>query len=446
MTTPLTPDRLDRPFHDPLFDRLFPTLPAGVHWGLERVEKALADLGDPHLGIPTIHIGGTNGKGSVASTCANVLARAGHRTGLYTSPHLCSIRERFQVGGVPLAEDRLIALADEVRDTVVGHGLTFFEASTVLALHAFASESVEVQVIEVGLGGRLDATNVVEPSVCVLTNVALDHADFLGDSLAGIAREKAGILKSGVPAVTAEQGRDALEVFRQRAREVGARLTEVDPALLEGLEVREDHTAFRIETRVWGRLEVQTPLVGGHQAGNAALAVLALERLPEHLTPTREQLLDGLATVSWPGRDQIEHLEDGAWLLDVAHNVAGVESLVAVLDRLDLPAPHVALVGVLGDKSWGDMLPPLLDRVDAAVLTQPPSAPEGRRWDPDVAGARAAKLRPEASIEVVEDFAAALARARELAGEGTVVVTGSCHTVGDALTAIGRVPFTEASA
>lgn len=446
MTTPLTPDRLDRPFHDPLFDQLFPTLPSGVHWGLQRVEAALEALGNPHRGIPTIHVGGTNGKGSVASTCANVLTRAGHRTGLYTSPHLCSITERFQVGGVPLSADRLIQLADEIRGPVIKHGLTFFEASTVLALHAFAAEKVAIQVIEVGLGGRLDATNVVEPSVTVLTNVALDHADFLGDSLAGIAVEKAGILKSGVPAVTAESGRDALEVFRTRAREVGARLTEVDPAWLGALEVREDHTAFTMDTRVWGMLKIEMALVGGHQASNAALAVLALERLPEALMPSREQLLHGLATVSWPGRDQIEHMDDGVWLLDVAHNVAGVESLVAVLDRLDLPAPHVAVVGVLGDKSWGDMLPPLLDRVDAAVLTQPPSAPEGRRWDPDEAGARARRLRPQASLEVIEDFPAALKRARALAGRGTVVVTGSCHTVGDALTAIGRVPFAGPSA
>ena len=441
-TAGLAPDRLDRPFNDPLFERLFPPLPAGVHWGLERVESALADLGDPHLGIPAIHIGGTNGKGSVASTLASVLGAAGRRVGLYTSPHLCSVRERFQVGGRPIDEDRLIELAGEIRTAVVTHGLTFFEASTVLAFHAFRAEGAEVQVIEVGLGGRLDATNVVHPLVSVLTNVAMDHSDFLGDTLTAIAGEKAGILKPGVPAVTAERGAEAFAVFETRAAEVGAPLYRIPPVGHDDLVIDESHTGFRVSTRHWGVLDVVTPLVGHHQASNAALAIAALARLPDELRPDREALLAGLASVRWPGRDQIEHLDDGVWLLDVAHNTAGVESLCAVIDGVDeLPEPRVALVGVLGDKEWDEMLPPLLSRVRAAVLTQPPSAPELRRWDPEEAGRVARTICPGTPVEVIADFEAALATARELAGQGTVVVTGSCHTVGDALTALGRVPF-----
>ncbi|NNK64579.1 MAG: bifunctional folylpolyglutamate synthase/dihydrofolate synthase, partial [Gemmatimonadetes bacterium] len=217
---------MDRPFDDPLFERLFPPLPAGVHWGLQRVEAALEVLGRPERRAPALHIGGTNGKGSVASICASVLRHAGWRVGLYTSPHLCSVRERFQIDGVPIAEDRLIAYADEIRPVVEAHGLTFFEAATVLAFHVFAREGVDVQVVEVGLGGRLDATNVLVPAACALTNVALDHAEYLGDTLEEIAAEKAGILKPGVPAVTAEVRSGPLEVFRSRAVEVGAPLTE----------------------------------------------------------------------------------------------------------------------------------------------------------------------------------------------------------------------------
>ncbi|MEK9500585.1 bifunctional folylpolyglutamate synthase/dihydrofolate synthase [Gaopeijia maritima] len=441
------PDRLDRPFNDPLFERLFPPLPAGVHWGLERVASALADLGHPERRAPALHVGGTNGKGSVASTCAAVLETAGRRTGLYTSPHLCSVRERFQVAGRPLSEARLVELADEIRPTVVAHGLTFFEAATVLAFHAFAAEGVEVQVIEVGLGGRLDATNVLVPAACALTNVALDHADFLGNTLEAIAREKAGIIKAGVPVVTAETAPELLAIFREVAEARGAPLTALDPAAeLTEVEVERDHTAFTLDTSAWGALRLTTPLVGRHQAANAALAVQLLERLPEALRPSAEQVKSGVASVRWPGRDQIEVIDGTTWLLDVAHNVAGIQSLVTVLDRLRLPEPRVAVVGVLGDKEWRRMLPPLLRRVERAVLTQPPSAPDTRRWDPDEAMAALAGVADAGAPTSVEaDFERALDRAREAAGRGTVVVTGSCHTVGDALRALGRVPFGMAS-
>jgi dihydrofolate synthase/folylpolyglutamate synthase len=435
------PDRLDRPFADPLFERLFPPLPAGVHWGLERVEGALDALGRPERRAPALHVGGTNGKGSVASTCASVLRRAGWRVGLYTSPHLCSVRERFQIDGVPIAEERLIACADAIRPVVVAHGLTFFEAATVLAFQVFAEAGVEVQVIEVGLGGRLDATNVLVPAACALTNVALDHAEYLGDTLEEIAAEKAGILKPGVPAVTAEVRPGPLGVFRRRAGEVGAPLGELDPrTALTDLDVARDHTEFSIDTEAWGTLRVRTPLVGRHQAANAGLAVRLLELLPATLRPSADAVREGVASVRWPGRDQLEEIGETTWLFDVAHNIAGIQSLVSVVDRLELARPRVALVGVLGDKEWRRMLPPLLERVDRAVLTQPPSAPDTRRWDPEAAAAAVAGLA-SAGVEVVGDFDAALERVRSLAAGGTALVTGSCHTVGDALRALDRVPF-----
>ncbi|HSG50296.1 MAG TPA: folylpolyglutamate synthase/dihydrofolate synthase family protein [Longimicrobiales bacterium] len=442
------PERLDRPFLDPLFDRLFPPLPAGVHWGLERVQGALAELGDPQDAAPALHVGGTNGKGSVAATLASVLSAAGHRVGLYTSPHLCSLTERFQLNGHPVAEELLIQAADEIRGVVVRHGLTFFEASTVLAFHLFAREAVDRQVVEVGLGGRLDATNVLVPQVSVLTNVAMDHADFLGDTLSAIAREKAGILKAGVPAVTAETGPEALSVFREVADTVGAPLHLVDaPREVRQLEVAEDHTSFTLETEVWGSMRLWTPLVGEHQASNTALAVRALELLPSGARPLREAILAGVATVRWPGRDQIQNRGGVRWLFDVAHNTAGVHSLTGVVDRLDLPRPRVALIGVLGDKEWDQMLPPLLDRVDGAILTQPPSAPQARRWDPRAAaervrGALEDGTRKEGGFLVVRpDFEAALEEAARRAPGGTVVVTGSCHTVGDALRLLHLDPF-----
>jgi len=433
-----TPDRLDRPFSDPLVGRLFPPLATGVHWGLERTVRALESLGDPHRAYPTIHIGGTNGKGSVASTLAAVLSASGLKAACYTSPHLCSFRERILVGGLPLTEDEILARAEEVTDAVVRFGLTFFEAVTVLGFHAFERASADVGVIEVGLGGRLDATNVLRPEVAAVTNIAMDHADYLGDSLEKIAWEKAGIVKPGVPLLTAEVEPALLGVLRDVTREVGAPLVAVASDAVEDLEVAADHTRFALETHTWGRLEIETPLVGRHQATNAALAIGVLEYLPDDLRPDADAIKEGVRAVEYHGRDEIEVIDGLTWLFDVAHNTAGIRSLVDTIDRLELPRPLVVLVGVLGDKDWRRMLPPLFARTDAAVLTQPPSAPSERRWRPEEA---AGAVRRMTRVTVQNDFERALEQARREAGQGTVVVTGSVHTVGSALRLLGREPL-----
>jgi dihydrofolate synthase/folylpolyglutamate synthase len=434
----LAPDRLDRPFADPLVGRLFPPLATGVHWGLERTERALEALGDPHRAYPTVHVGGTNGKGSVTSMTAAVLHRSGRRTGCYTSPHLVSFRERILVDGGPLSEEQLVAYADEVREPVVRYGLTFFEAVTVLAMHAFAREGVEAGVMEVGLGGRLDATNVLRPEVSAVTNVALDHADFLGETLAEIAREKAGIMKPGVPFVTAERDPSILEIFSALAREVGAPLTRTRPENSSVARVSAAGTEVEVDTHAWGVLDIRTPLVGRHQAENAALAVEILEQLGPELRPTARHIVDGMRSVEYHGRDEIRIVDGRTWLFDVAHNTAGILSLVDTIDRLELPGPLVALVGVLGDKDWRSMLPPLLSRMDAAILTQPPSAPPERRWNPEEAADQVASLT---RLRVVEDFVPAIEGAAERAGSGTIVVTGSVHTVGSAMRLLGIDPL-----
>jgi len=438
VSAPRGAERLARPFSDPLVPRLFPPLATGVHWGLERTLRALDALGDPHRTYATLHVGGTNGKGSVASTLSAILKAEGVRVGCYTSPHLCAFRERIQVDGVPVSDETLLERAQEVRDVIVRFGLTFFEAATVLGFHAFARAGVDVAVIEVGLGGRLDSTNVVKPEVSAVTNVALDHADYLGHTLAEIAREKAGIIKEGVPFVTAETAPELLDLFRDIAEDRGAPVVVLNPErAVADLEVAEDHTAFSLRTRTWGTLELRTPLVGRHQATNAAVAVEVLEHAPPTLRPGADAIRRGVGAVRHLGRDQVEIIDGYTWLFDVAHNTAGIESLVDTLDRLQLPRPFVALVGVLGDKDWLAMLPPLFSRSDAAVLTQPPSAPPERRWDP---AAAAAAVSPSCPLHIEEDFVRALGLARELAGVGTVVVTGSCHTVGNALTALDREP------
>ena len=421
-------------FADPLAGRLFPVLATGVQWGLERTERALAALGDPHRAYATLHVGGTNGKGSVTSTLGAVMQKAGKRTGAYTSPHLCSIRERMLVDGVPIDEGRLIAYADEASGPISDNGLSFFEAVTVLAMLAFARENIEIAVMEVGLGGRLDSTNVIRPEVTAITNVAMDHADYLGDTLEAIASEKAGILKAGVPFVTAEARPSIRKVLHDRAISVGAPYTHVDEESIRNVTVTRDGTRLAVSTACWGDLSLSTPLVGHHQAINAALSVGVLARMGESWRPSRTDLIDGIASVVHPGRDEIRVIDGCTFLFDVAHNTAGVMSLVDTIDRLELPRPLVALVGVLGDKDWRSMLPPLLSRTDAAYLTRPPTAPADRQWDPVAAADLVDSIT---LVRVVPEFREALERARRRAGEGTVVVTGSAHSVGPAMTLLG---------
>ena len=429
------------PGPDPLMDALFPGAPAVVDWGLERMRAALEELGDPHRRYRCLHVGGTNGKGSVASTWASVLARQGERTGLYTSPHLCSFRERIMIDGRPVAASRLAAAAARLRPLADGLRMSFFEATTLLALHVFAEDGVESACIEVGLGGRLDATNVIAPEVTAITNVALDHQEYLGDTVEEIAREKAGIIKPGVPFVTAEGRPRVLAVLEGRAAAVGAPLHRVDPWRdMSRLRLGPRGTRLRVRAADGTPLDLETPLPGAHQAVNAALAVRALELLRRPPDPVAVR--EGVAAVRWPGRGQIRRVGDRLFVFDVAHNTAGVEALVRVLADLAPPRPLVLLTGILGDKDWSRMLPPLVDLADHAVFTIPPSAPAERCWDPAEVAARVAG---GTNVRVVADLGAALARATELCRAGTVVVTGSCHTVGDVLLLMGLSPFASAA-
>jgi dihydrofolate synthase / folylpolyglutamate synthase len=417
-----------------LLDHLFPRLAGGIHWGLERTRTMLAGVGDPHLAYPSIHVGGTNGKGSVAAIVESVLRRHGQRTGLYTSPHLVDFRERIQVAGWPIAEAELLDAARSLWPLVRSTEPSFFEAATAIAFLAMQRAGVDVAVVEVGMGGRLDSTNVVVPDVVVITNVAMDHAQYLGQDLASIAGEKAGIIKAGLPVVTGAEDPVVLGVLERKARDVGAELHVVPPpaALVDASGTR------AVLNTVWGELSLRLPLAGRHQASNLAVAVRALELLPEARRPDRRAVVEGVAATHWPGRLQVEVRGTTTWIFDVAHNVAGVESLVEALPDVRPPRPLIALVGVLGDKDWGRMLPPLFDCAEQVILTEPPSAPRERSWDPD---AVRAELGAPPPLRVIRPFAAAVAAAAVAAAGGTVLCTGSVHTVGDAMLALGIAPF-----
>lgn len=419
-----------------LLDQLFPRLTGGIRWGLGRTRRMLAAVGDPQTAYPAIHIAGTNGKGSVAAIMESVLRRAGLHTGLYTSPHLVDFRERIRIDGCPIAESELLATARRLWPEVEAEAPSFFEAATAIAFLALQRAGVDVAVVEVGMGGRLDSTNVVDPDVVVITNVAMDHAQYLGDDLPTIAAEKAGVIKPGVPVVTGETDPSVLAVIRRTAAERGAVVHVVEPPVAE-FDAR--GTTAVLGTR-WGERSLRVPLAGQHQALNLAVAVRALELMPEARRPDRTALVEGVASVAWPGRLQSETLDGVTWIFDVAHNAAGTRSLLDALPVLRPRRPLVALIGVLGDKDWNAMLPPVFDAADAVILAEPPSAPAQRRWDPEAVLERTGA---PPSVRVVRPFAAAVKEAAREADGGTVVCTGSVHTVGDAMLALGIPPFPE---
>jgi dihydrofolate synthase / folylpolyglutamate synthase len=422
------------PGYRQLVEELFPRLTGGIRWGLERTERMLAAVENPHRSFRVVHVGGTNGKGSVAAHIEAALRHAGHRTGLYTSPHLCTFRERVRIDGAAISEADLLAAAAPLWPVIQREEPSFFEATTAIAFRALADAAVDIAVVEVGLGGRLDSTNVVTPDVVVLTNVSLDHVQLLGPTVVDVAREKAGIIKRGVPVVTAEAEGLAADILGAAAKRAQAPLRAVLPTDLEDVSTGLDGTSLVVNGSRWGPLHVHTPLPGRHQAINAAIAVHALGAMPQ-LALTGTAVVQGMARVRWPGRLQVARAGAVTWVLDVAHNVAGVDALAAAVRELPLPRPLVAVVGVLGDKDWANMLRPIQDVVDEVILTEPPTAPTDRRWNPHAALAAA----PAPDTRVVTDFTAALDAAHDAArtAGGTVIVAGSFHTVGDALAALG---------
>ena len=386
----------------------------------------MASLGHPERQFASVHVGGTNGKGSVSTMLAEVLRAAGWRVGLYTSPHLVSFRERVLVDGAPISEDAVTCWAARLEAPAVRDGATFFEISTALAFADFAARGVDVAVVEVGLGGRLDSTNVITPLASGVTRIALEHTEYLGTDLASIAREKAGIAKSGVPFTTTEADPEVAAALLAEAGARGAVAERLEPArclagvTADGSGVRFDATT---PTRRYEGLRIG--LLGAYQAANALLAVRLQELAGGRFPVDEAALRAGLEVARVPGRFD----RRGKWLFDVAHNPDGMRALAGVLRAVRPPAPVAAVVSILRDKAWREMLEQLAGAVDELILTRAPSAPVERAWDLDEA-ARWAEERGIAAA-ACPDFDAALHDAARRAQ--TVLVTGSFHTVGDAM-------------
>jgi len=415
-------------------------------WGLERrhlkpgldgTRALLAGLGNPETRFAAVHVAGTNGKGSVCALVERVLRAAGHRTGLFTSPHLVSFRERIRVDGRWAGEGELEAGLDRIEAIPGAAASTFFEAATALAFDHFRRHDVRWAVVEVGLGGRLDTTNVLTPAVCAITSIGLDHADLLGDTHAAIAFEKAGILKPGVPAVTGVEHDVAASVIARRAAEVGAPLAQArDVAHVNATQQGEWGSRLEVECAPWGRFQLQMGLRGSHQRENARTALAVLSELARQgVSISLRALREGFARVRWPGRLEPCPAEPRLWW-DGAHNVDGMRRLCnAWTDDLGL-APPAAIVFAAGrDKDARAMLARLRSLAPGATLFVTRTANERALGaEALLALARDAGWNVQASPDVNAAIEAALAHG------GRVLLCGSLFAVGEAMRARGGAP------
>jgi dihydrofolate synthase/folylpolyglutamate synthase len=428
---------------------------------LDRMHEMLRRLGNPHQKYPTIHVAGTKGKGSTAAMTAAILSAAGYRTGLYTSPHLDRLEERIVIDGVICLPEQIVSLVDRIRPIVDAldalpldssdgtpsplSAPTWFEITTAMALLHFADERVDMAVVEVGLGGRLDSTNVIQPLVSIITSISFDHMKQLGSTLAAIAREKAGIIKPGVPVVSGVMDPEA----RQSIEEVRRRQNSPLIQLGDDFEYRYrpprdlDHAASNGEMDFLVSADCDSPrykhlqlsLIGRHQAANAAVSLAAIEqlrlagwRIPE------SAIRRGLAEVRWPARVEIVQRQPTV-VLDAAHNAASIASLLQTLDESFSPsAPRLLIFATTQDKQVREMLELLLHRFDRVMLTRYTTNP--RSVPIEELAALAAEISP-IPIERCETPAAAWRRARELATPAHLIcATGSFFLAAELRTAI----------
>jgi dihydrofolate synthase/folylpolyglutamate synthase len=393
---------------------------AKAEFNLDRMFALLDRLGNPHHAFPAIHVAGTKGKGSTCAFAAAALDAAGYRTGLYTSPHLHDFCERIQVDGQPISHTALVALVEEIKPAVAAvPRLTTFEISTALGFLYFARAQVDAAVIEVGLGGRLDATNVLMPRVAVITALSYDHMAVLGNTLAQIAGEKAGIIKPETPVVSAPQTEEALEVITRIARERSAPLTLVGRDVLFATGIHDlDGQAVQIRTPGRPPLYLQIPLLGAHQAENAAVAYAAL--VAGGFDATDENIARGFAQANWPGRFEVVCREPPV-VLDSAHNDESARRLRQALDDYFPGRPVTLIFGASEDKNVAGMLAALKPRL-SRILAVRADHPRALDVEALLGYAGQAGVESEAAASAGE----ALERAIALAGrDGLVLSAGS---------------------
>ena len=401
----------------------------GMIFGLTKVEEILEAVGNPHREIQAIHIGGTNGKGSTAAIIASILRKEGYRVGLYTSPHLIRFTERMKVNEKEIEKEEVASLTEWMRERIETAGIappfTFFDFTTAMVFLYFKQKMVDLAVLEVGLGGRLDSTNVIDPLLSIITNIGKDHQDVLGKGILRIAREKAGIIKESRPLITAATQPQVLRLFSKICREKKAPFFRVGKEFRYVLAGEGSFSYEGLYRKLWG---LSLNLRGSHQMINATTALGAMEILDDlGYRVSNDAMTEGLKEVDWPGRLEVV-CSSPRVLLDGAHNPDGALSLKESLEK-DFQYHHlVLLIGIMKDKDVHSILHSLSPLADRIILTRP-----GMDRAASPALLRKALGRNGKKAEVIEDFRKAIDKGLSLTGEEDILcITGSLYTVGEA--------------
>lgn len=411
-------------------DFLFSRSAKGMKLGLENIRKLMRLLDHPERGLPAVHIAGTNGKGSTAAVMESVLRAAGSKTGLFTSPHLVSMRERIKVNGINISENRMLTLLNDMLPAIEKADASFFEILTAMSLLYFQQENVDIAVMETGLGGRLDATTVVEPAVTVITTISHDHTGILGKTLTSIVREKAGILKQDVPCITGITSAVVLKELRACAAPLSVPVIRARERLhLTDVRPGDAGTTFTADTGRSHYSGLHLALLGRHQMVNSGLVLLAVETLRDQgWRITEEAIREGLSNARWPGRLQLISGTPNL-LIDSAHNATGTRTLEQTLAELFGSKRKLLVFGVLRDKQYRAMLRMLAPLCEAIYLTRPLN---DRAVDPAVLSRL--PLLSGRSVHVEPDIPAVWQLAKQAADcDDLLVAAGSIYFVGEVL-------------
>ncbi len=405
----------------------------GIILGLDIIRGMLENLGNPQHQFLTIHIAGTNGKGSIASAMANILFHAGYRVGLYTSPHLVRFNERIRINNSEIHNQGVVDAYEAAKQAHHGdREATFFEYTTAMALYAFAAENVDWAVVETGMGGRLDATNILQPEISIISNISMEHRDYLGHSIAAIAGEKAGIIKPHTPVITGARQKAAVEVIRETAAACDAPFYRVG----EHFRVRRNSgagtfTYYGIE-HVWPNM--QTRLTGNHQIDNAAIVLAACEILNRKHAIDFSAIQTGLKTNHWPGRLEMRDTRPRI-LIDGAHNLMAARHLARFLKEQMADRKITLVIGILDDKPYRSMLQSILPQCRRAVFTRP-------RIDRSLPAESLAQAGQDLipDFDVIPDVAEAVAHAcRITEADDLICIAGSLYVVGEASAALDEM-------
>jgi dihydrofolate synthase/folylpolyglutamate synthase len=408
----------------------------GIKLGLEKTGKILSAVGNPHRNFRSIHVAGTNGKGSVSAITASILTAHGFKTGLFTSPHLVSFTERIRIDHEQIAESDVISLTEEIRERLRGEGCdtpTFFEFVAAMAFSYFSRNNIDRAVVETGMGGRLDATNLIMPDISVITRISYDHKDFLGETLTDIANEKAGIIKNNIPAISAPQEKEAEDVILKAAKEKSAPLfvygKDFGGALRSsGL----DGIVFDYSDESHGIEDIFLPLAGEHQLVNACVAIKAAMT---SLHCNIEKIKEGVKKTRWPGR--LERVSsDPPIMIDGAHNPDAASALAEFIKKYLGGRRIILVMGVMSDKDAVGILAPLLPLASDIIFTAPDY---GRAASPDELAGYASEMGfdSQTAYSVGDAIDMAINRVEEKIS-GLILITGSFYTIGEAMETLGK--------